>query len=295
MDGIDIHADDFGESLHASEDILECLKAGKLDSISVLSNLDCFAQCVARYREEQKEFPAEPKLSVHLNFIEGRCLADSGRVPLLADREGYFETSWGKLFLHSFLPGRKKLKGQLKEEIRLQAEAVRRAFPEMKKLRFDSHQHTHMIPVVADALFEVIAENGWQTEYIRNAKEPLLPFLREVSLYRTYRPVNFVKNLILNFCSRLMEGRLKRLGLAPMYMWGLVMSGHMDRERVARLLAAMRRKARKDGRVLEILFHPGQVAKEEITSEFRQEDAIRFYVSGDRQTEKATVMGLKIG
>ena len=39
---IDIHADDFGESLHASRDILECLKDGKLNSISVLANMSCF-------------------------------------------------------------------------------------------------------------------------------------------------------------------------------------------------------------------------------------------------------------
>ena len=39
---IDIHADDFGESVHASRDILECLKDGKLNSISVLANISDF-------------------------------------------------------------------------------------------------------------------------------------------------------------------------------------------------------------------------------------------------------------
>ena len=58
---VDIHADDFGESVHASEDILDCLKAGKLDSISVLANMSCFETCVKRYREEEKYFPQNPK------------------------------------------------------------------------------------------------------------------------------------------------------------------------------------------------------------------------------------------
>lgn len=44
---IDIHADDFGESVHASRDILECLKDGKLNSISVLANMSCFEECVS--------------------------------------------------------------------------------------------------------------------------------------------------------------------------------------------------------------------------------------------------------
>lgn len=295
MSRIDIHADDFGESLHASEDILECLKAGKLDSISVLSNMSCFEKCVERYREEQSAFPAEPKLSVHLNIMEGRCLAKPENVSGLVDAEGHFSMSWGKLFFRSYLPGRKKLKNQLQTEMKRQIEAVWRAFPEMKKLRIDSHQHTHMIPVVADALFEVLAENGWPVEYIRNAKEPLFPFLKVPSLYKTYRPVNFVKNMILNYCSWLMERRLKALRLEPMYLWGLIMSGHMDEVRVKKLQNAMLRKADSENRMLEILFHPGQVLQEEITSEFSQKEAIGFYVSSDRQVEKAAVMNFKKG
>lgn len=292
MNRIDIHADDFGESLHASEDILECLKAGKLDSISVLSNMSCFEKCVKRYREEQPAFLKEPKLSVHLNFMEGSCLSDPAEIPELVDQAGHFCISWGKLFVSSYLPGRKKMKCQLKSEMKLQIEAVRRAFPEMKKLRIDSHQHTHMIPVVADALFEVLSENGWEVEYIRNAREPMLPFIKQVSLYPTYRPVNFIKNLILNYCSRFLEGRLKKLELEPMYLWGLIMSGHMDEQRVAKLMPSMRSRAERAGRTLEVLFHPGQVQQSEITAEFSQKEAIAFHVSADRHVEKAAVMRL---
>lgn len=295
MSGIDIHADDFGESLHASEDILECLKAGKLDSISVLSNMSCFEKCVKRYREEQETFPAEPKLSVHLNFMEGRCLAEPDSVSELVDKDGHFSVSWGKLFFRSYLPGRKKIKNQLKTEMILQIEAVQKAFPEIRKLRIDSHQHTHMIPVVADALFEVLSENGWEVEYIRNAKEPIFPFLRETSLYRTYRPVNFVKNMILNYCSLFMESRLRALQLEPMYLWGLIMSGHMDEQRVKKLQSVMRKKANSQGRTLEILFHPGQVLPEEITAEFSQKEAIAFHVSEDRHVEKSAVIHLSFG
>lgn len=295
MSRIDIHADDFGESLHASEDILECLKAGKLDSISVLSNMSCFEKCVKRYREEQFAFPAEPKLSVHLNIMEGSCMADPDQIPELVDKEGHFCSSWGKLFLKSYLPGRSKLKCQLKTEMKLQIEAVKKAFPEIKRLRIDSHQHTHMIPVAADALFEVISENGWQVEYIRNAKEPVLPFLMQVSLYPTYRPVNFIKNMILNYCSWFLEGRLKKLDLEPMYLWGLVMSGHMDEQRVAKLMPSMRKKAEQKGRTLEILFHPGQVQKVELTAEFSQREAIDFHISADRHVEKEAVLSLQTG
>ena len=292
MGKIDVHADDFGESLHASRDILDCLTAGKLDSISVLSNMGCFEQCVALYREREKDFPKKPLISVHLNFMEGSCLERPKRLPSLVDGQGHFSISWGKLFLSSWMPGRKKLKEQLKREMKLQIEKVRSAFPETKELRIDSHQHTHMIPVVADALFEVLEENGWRAEYIRDAREPFFPFVRETSLYKTYRPVNFVKNMILNFCSLLLEKRMRRAGFKPMYLWGLVMSGNMDRQRVEKLFPAMKGAAEKKGRTLEILFHPGQVQKEEITAEFSQKEAIEFHLSHGRQVEKEAVMEL---
>lgn len=292
MGKIDVHADDFGESVHASQDILDCLAEGKLDSISVLSNMSCFERCAALYRQREKEFPKKPRLSVHLNFMEGSCLERPEMLPSLVDGEGHFCISWGKLFLASWLPGRRGLKEQLKREMKLQIDKVKAAFPEIGALRLDSHQHTHMIPVVASALFEVLEENGWQAEYIRDAREPVLPFLKEISLYKTYRPVNFIKNGILNFCSRLMEGKLRGMGLEPMYLWGLVMSGNMDRQRVEKLLPGLKRAAEKKGRTLEILFHPGQVQKGEISVEFSQKEAIEFHLSEGRQVEKDAVMGI---
>lgn len=291
---IDIHADDFGESLHASEDILDCIRAGKLNSISILSNMSCFAECVRKYREQETAFPIRPLLSVHINIMEGSCLSRAEELPDLVDGEGHFCVSWEKLFLQSFLPGSGKIQKQLKKEIKAQIAAVIKAFPECMPLRLDSHQHTHMIPVVARAVFEAIEEEGWEVSYIRNAKEPLLPFLQEASLYRTYRPVNLVKNLILNFCSFLLEGRLRKAGTEPMYLWGLIMSGHMDEERVKKLMPRLVKRAQKKGRTLEVLFHPGHVLQDEITPEFSQEDAIAFHVSENRCLEKDAVLKIHI-
>ena len=67
---IDIHADDFGESAHASRDILECLKDGKLNSISVLANMSCFEEFVRLYREAREEFQWQPAITDHENLGE---------------------------------------------------------------------------------------------------------------------------------------------------------------------------------------------------------------------------------
>lgn len=291
---IDIHADDFGESVHASQDILECLGAGKLDSISILANMSCFERCVKIYRESEKEFRKVPKLSVHINVMEGSCLSKPEELSKLVDKEGHFCVSWEKIFMASYLPGRSVWKEQLKKEIRMQISAVLHSFPEAVPLRLDSHQHTHMIPVVRDAMLEVVREENWKVEYIRNAKEPILPFLKKTALYKTYRPVNFIKNIVLNYCSFLLEKRLKQNSIPPMYLWGLIMSGHMDQERIALLYPDIFEKAVKRGRKLEILFHPGQVQKEEITPEFSQKEAVAFHISHDREMEKKTVMILML-
>ena len=58
----------------------------------------------------------------------------------------------------------------------------------------------------------------------------------------------------------------------------------MDKERVGVLMPSLGKKTalQKRGRVLEVLFHPGQVLKSELTPEFSQEEAIlSFHVSED--------------
>lgn len=78
-----------GESLHAGMDILECLKVGKLNSISVLSNMSCFEKCMKYYRREQETFLLEPRISIHLNFMEKSCLVDPSMLPDLVDEKGH--------------------------------------------------------------------------------------------------------------------------------------------------------------------------------------------------------------
>ena len=89
-------------------------------------------------------------------------------------------------------------------------------------------------------------------EYIRDSREPLLPFLKVVSLYGTYRPINFIKNFILKCCSWFVAGRFHKIGLEPMYLCGLIMSGRMDKERVGVSMPLFKKTALKRGRVLEV-------------------------------------------
>lgn len=227
MSKIDIHADDYCLSPHTSEDILNCIRAGKLDSISVVTNMSCYEQYAQKYLDEKDSWHQLLKLSVHLNFMEGHCLARVEDVPDLVDKNGYFNISWGNLFLWNYSPRKYvRIKKQLKSEIKAQVERFIDFFGDKQAIRFDSHQHTHMIPICYWALLEVIVEQHYKTEYIRITKEPIIPYLINISLWKTYKPVNWIKNLLLNFYALGMEKTIEENKPSwqednmPMYLWG---------------------------------------------------------------------------
>ena len=67
-----------------------------------------------------------------------------------------------------------------------------------------------MLPLCYWALLEVIVEQRDRTEYIRITKEPIMPYLKKVSLWKSYRPVNWIKNLLLNFYALGMERTIEK-------------------------------------------------------------------------------------
>ena len=81
--------------------------------------------------------------------------------------------------------------------------------------------------------------------------------------------------------------------MEQMYLWGLVMSGYMDYDRIVRLYPKIRTKAKRDNRTLEILFHPGLTLPEEVSEEIGEEAARDFYLRNDRHVEMEAVSRIK--
>ena len=304
MPKVDIHADDYALTVNTSKDMLSCMQKGALDSISILSNMSCFRDCMDLLYQAIPNLPFLPKMSVHLDFVEGYGLTGGGNASLLVESDdNLLRLSWGKLFLMSYLPWkRREAKGQLKREIKMQIETAQAAISRaiktagehgipcaQKNLRIDSHQHAHMIPVVWEALTEVIEEEHYKVEYIRNSKEMLGVFLSKISLWKTYRPVNFVKNILLSLYSHKVDHYAKTHNLDQMYIWGLVMSGHMDYDRIVRLHPGITAKAEIDHRVLELIFHPGRMLPEEVSGEVDEKAAKDFYMQKNRHVEMDAV------
>ena len=98
----------------------------------------------------------------------------------------------------------KQVQKTTEKEIELQIKAVTGVFSELnlQELRIDSHQHTHMIPVVAEALFEVLEEQGWKASYIRDAKEPFFVFFAKDFFIQNLSTGQFCKEYFIEllFC-----------------------------------------------------------------------------------------------
>lgn len=289
----EIHADDYALTVKTSKDILELMKEGILDGISIVPNMSCYKECMDLLLSAVPDLPFLPVMSVHLDLVEGLRLSENdGSVT---------GSTWKSLFLSSLnVFNRRAEKEKLKKEIDAQ---IKRGWDSIclciqtakengidcaqQKLRIDSHQHTHMIPIVWSALTQCLRENGYETEYIRNSKEPLQPFIRARFLWKSYSLINIVKNRILYLFSSAPDRYCKKEGKKPMYLWGLIMSGKMDAKRVKKLYRAMVNYAQKDGRDLEILFHPGRMGEHEVNSQIPIRSAESFYLSTNRDMEKA--------
>ena len=291
MSKIDIHADDYGITINASKKILELVESKKLTGISVMPNMSAFEEALLMWKERIAK-DQEPWISVHLNFMEGHCLANPKELSYLVDEKGLFNISWGTLLKYNYNPKiRGMVKSQLKIEIMAQLERVIAAYEllQNKKLRVDSHQHTHMIPIVMEALLEVIAENNYPTEYIRLSKEPWLVYLGRPEFYHTYSPLNCLKVCILNWYSRKDKKLLGRKGIPPMLLSGVFLSGKMDKKRITKLYPRLKNYAKKRTQFLEVLFHPGDTLPEEVGEEFNHPGANEFYLSENRKLEYEAV------
>ena len=279
---IEFHADDYGLFPTQSHRILDCHRNGNLNGISVMPNSPHLPECMS----DMHLFSNEVAVTVHLNLMEGKSLC---QVPLLTDEKGHLNCSFGALLLQSFLPGRNQYRQQLKQELKAQIQSIQRYFLEGTPLRLDGHAHYHMIPVVFDAMMDVIREENLQVSYIRIPREHLRIYLPCLHKLQDFSPINLIKVLILNFLSwrakrkyaSLLQNMEKKLFL------GVFLSGRMYYENVIHILPRAIALAKKLGMDLEVLGHPGGVFEPEDIAEITDADDRVFLTSDLRNREKS--------
>ena len=275
-----ICADDYGLCDSASVHIKQCIDKGALNKISIFPN---FKQVDLLKISENKNI----RISLHLNLVEGKCIADADKIDLIADKNGNFKHTFGGL-LKLNLFHRKKFEKQVYKEIKEQVLLWKSILPENAPFCIDSHQHTHMIPAVFKALIKVLIDEKIQLEYMRIPAEPMLPYIKTPSLYFTYSTINIIKQWLLKFLWLINKNQSKKYKIPTSYFFGILFSGKMDKKRVEKILPKYIKMAEKDARDIEVLFHPGYLENDDIN--FENIIFKKFYLSQNRKTEFESVM-----
>lgn len=276
------HSDDYGISEYSCQQILNCCDHGKLQSVAILPNSSYFDTAVQTLRP----YVVSGKLAitVHLNLVEGPSITPIGHLPHLTDEKGYFKLSFGQLLLQTMLSPRGPLVQEIRTELKNQILKIRNSFPDTP-IGLDSHQHFHMIPAVFRTVVELIPEAELTLTHLRFADEPLLPFLKEPSLYASYRPINLIKNLTLKVLGWKDRTYLKGTDYNIPLFFGLMLSGHMDRQRVEKLLPHFCNIAANKKCSLEILSHPGGIRSIDECMDPNKKGFVEFYLSEGRSQE----------
>ena len=284
-----VHADDLGICASATSGIVDLHRRGRLDRVSVLPNGEAFEQAMSALKEIEGL-----SMAVHLNLTEGRPLSDPAAIPLLVDRRGFFRHSFLSLWAsHQFVFwARRPLERQVERELGAQVERFRRAAG-AGTVSVDSHQYVHLLPFV----FAVLARHAdpWGIREIRTVNEPLAFGARLPAGAVDLLSPNLLKHLLLNHLSRRPASLLDSRGIAhPDHFVGVFHSGRMTAAAARRSLAAIARGRPASTDAVELLFHPGVVARTDLPEHLRNSRRNRFYLSPRRRAEMAALLSSEL-
>ncbi len=277
-------ADDYGICKGVSHNIERCIEKGGINKVSIFPNFD-------EIDLDKILTNKEIRVSLHLNLVEGKCMAKPQEIELLADAKGNFRYTFGGLFKLNLFKAQ-KLEEQVYKEIKAQVAFWKKLLPEGTPFCIDAHQHTHMIPAVFRALVKVLKDEKVDLKYLRIPSEPVLPYIMTPALYFTYNPINIIKQWLLKILWSLNKSKIKNLKLPTARFFGILFSGKMDEKRVCKILPKYKKIAKKHEEDIEVLFHPGYLEKDE--QDFKNEKVVfkDFYVSNNRKIEFDSVMNL---
>jgi len=280
-----VHADDLGISRGISDRIIDTHRNGAVQRTSIVANGEAFDYAVERLHDN-------PRLawSVHLNLVEGRCLASKEKLPLLVDWRGWFKRDFLGLFLLPILAPwcRAGLRRQIRSELDAQIERVRQRFDSVD-IRIDSHRYVHLLPFVFPIVMDQAA--AWAVREIRVVDEPLFMARGGFGGLIGLISPNFLKWLVLRFLSRSCRRQLRLQGIGcPERSLGVLFSGRMTARIVDRGLKRIARHPPAQDAEVEVLFHPGPADPQDRDVWRENPRQSRFYFASRRAAETAALL-----
>ena len=275
-------ADDYGIAKVCNDRIETCAARGVLNKVSVLPNGE-----LTDFKQRLSALGV--KMSLHINLVEGYPLSDPGDIPLLVTEQGTFKYSFIGLFRLSFGPKREEMAEQLRRELQKQIAFWKEHMAD-GPVCIDSHQHTHMIPLIFKTLMGVIKEEQLVVEAIRIPAEPLSPYILTPGLYTAYKPKGLIKQWLLQFLFVIDRRELKKAKLQHLYFMGALFSGHLTEEKIRKLLPQYLKVAQRQKKDVEIALHPGYLEAGEHLMAGCQPSFEKFYFSPWRKKEYDTLL-----
>lgn len=290
---IEYHADDYGLFPAQSERILETIRNGVCNGVSIIPNSPCLEECMEMLRKADPD--GKVRIAVHLNLVEGRASLEPDQVDLLTDRSGVFTNSFGRLLIASLLPGRNRLKKQIEDEFTAQ---IHRSRPYLRDglLYLDSHTHIHMIPMIFDAMLSAAEREKLPVSRIRIPREEWSSYRIKGSQPKGKTFLNGIKALVLNTCARWVLSHNKSgcwIQNIPVFA-GVLCSGRMDWDVMELVVPKLAKIADQRETDLELLFHPGSVLEEADFNALTFPGDRSFLSSENRKIEADTLKKLKL-
>lgn len=288
-----IHADDFEITLTQAQKILAlssaCDGKGALNSVSIFANSPVFEDVAQLAKPWVSR--GTLRMALHLNLVEGKPCSNATDIPLLVGAHATFTHDFMSILLMSVSPKRDKLFEQLVAECRAQLQCYLKAFPEQQStLHIDSHQHTHAIPLVFDALLEACKQCNCTITRLRIPTEVFQPYCESGYIqYITW--ANRAKNTLLTQLCRTIPQKIPNSCITS-YFCGVLFSGGMDIMDDT-LLSTLAREARKQDKELEVLFHPISVPIEKCLDP-ENTAFTKACASDSRNKEAACIQALNI-
>ena len=257
-----VNADDFGLHKDINRGIIKGYQEGFITSTSLMVS--------APACEEAVELAAtNPCLGVgvHLTLVGGvKPLLPQEQVSSLLDEQGLFLPSYVEFAKRFYTGGIKK--AELEKELRGQIEKALGLGLNITHL--DSHQHTHVLPLVNSLVLDLGIEYN-----IRRVRIPWESVFFSGG-YAAGLGRKIGRNG-LSFCSAMAKLKAKNLGYScPDHFFGMLAGGNLNPELIGNILAHL-----PEG-VSEIMTHPG-LNKQELGKLFKWnyhwEDELSAYLS----------------
>jgi len=292
---IEYHADDYGLFPAQSRHIADCYYNGALNGISIMPNSPYLKECMEAIEDIRKNLA----VTVHLNFVEGKPITGE-KARRLTDKDGNFSIGFGKLLLIGFVPVLRRVYYKvIRREVEAQLLACQNYMND-GKFRIDGHVHYHMLPLIFDAMMDVVKKNDLEVSYIRFPREELDVYRRASGKLKGLKPINFVKVCVLNALASSNERKYREalvsLNVERKLFMGVMLSGHMFYDNVKECLPyAADIMADRGLSDMEILFHPGDVSDNEEILKVTSKDDYDFLVENKANREKEAEALRKFG